>query len=495
MSNGLGFGFVRSAVVALTLSLGFWLVAPPGSAGAVTALMMGGTTQPYPDRVNGYMDTTSRRYLDPVSPCKVSTCTLQPVYIPNEASPIYTDGMAFGPSVVVGTGLLEAAVRLALAQTDEQIVVFGNSQSATVATEVKRLLGADATVDKSRLSFVMIGNPNRPNGGFMQRFFPGEVPIFEYVPKGTPANDTGMTTTDIAFHYDIAADFPRYPLNLLAVLNVFVGMAVHGAYDDKVNPNGYTEEELQAQINDPKNRIVIGDTTYVTIPTKVLPLAQAIRGIGHSTGTSAILTPLADLLEPVLRVLVELGYDRSTPAAVQRSFGLLPAVNPLKVLKDLGDAIGQGVHDMVTNIAARQRGTSGQQPTEPATTAPEPSAALQFSPQAELEPASRRADLQTPTIDDDDADDREPIRTLDTEDRNTDLLDGSDDDGDTAVDLLTGSGAGDDDASNSPARDDDETVTDGSDDDSPEEAHGDDADADGGTGGDDEPSEATPSQE
>ena len=355
--------FSRMGIPALAISLvlGTAALVGPAGAGAVTALVMGGTSQPYPDRVNGYMESTGRRYLDAVSECKIDTCNRLPTYIPNEASPLFTSGMAFGPSVAVGTGLLDTAVRTVLAQTDEQIVVFGNSQSATVAIEVKRALGSDPDIDTDRLHFVVIGNPNRPNGGFMQRFFPAVVPIFEYLPTGTPVSNTGIATTDISFQYDIAADFPRYPGNLLAVLNVFAGLAVHGAYDDKVNPNGYTEEELRAEIDNPKNRVVFGDTTYVTIPTKVLPLAQALRGVGYTTGTSALLTPLADLLEPVLRVIVELGYDRTVSPDQQLSFGAFPKVNPIKVARDIGAALGLGFHNMVTNLAARQRGDDQEQ--------------------------------------------------------------------------------------------------------------------------------------
>lgn len=383
----------RLGVLTLAISLTFGTTALAGSpgAGAVTALMMGGTSQPYPDKVTGYMDSTGRRYLDAVSACKIDTCNRLPTYIPNEASPLFTSGMAFGPSVAIGTGLLDTAVRTVLSQTDEQIVVFGNSQSATVAIEAKRALAADPGIDTDRLHFVVIGNPNRPNGGFMQRFFPNVVPIFEYQPTGTPISNTGIATTDIAFQYDIAADFPRYPGNLLAVLNVFAGLAVHGAYDDKVNPNGYTEEELRAEIDDLENRIIVGDTTYITIPTKVLPLAQALRGVGYTTGTSALLTPLADLLEPVLRVIVELGYDRKVSPDQQHSFGAFPKVNPLKVAGDIGNALGLGFRNMVTNIVARQRGSVTPQLAGPAVsgaTATAPGTAPASSPEALTTPTS-----------------------------------------------------------------------------------------------------------
>jgi PE-PPE domain len=337
-------GMRQSTIVIVLLALAVWFtgLAGPIGARAVTALVMGGTGQPHPERVNGYLDTVGRLYLDPVSSCKVPACTLTPVYIPNEASPIFTGGMVFGDSVEVGVPLLDAAVRTLLAGP-EQIVVFGYSQSATVLTEEIRALSTDPGVDLGRLEVVLIGDPNRPNGGFLQRFYPHTVPIFEYRPEALPLSQTPVTVTDISFQYDIAADFPKYPLNLFALLNIFIANPIHGTY-----PNthaGHTEAELLAAINDPKNSQVVGNTTYITIPAKSLPLADALRCVGYTNNMSAVMTPLADFLEPTLRVLVELGYDRHNYGR-QKSFGLIPVVDPVTVVHDLGSAIGEGIRNL-----------------------------------------------------------------------------------------------------------------------------------------------------
>jgi hypothetical protein len=352
----------RGGVVAVVLSVTLALVGfiGPITAGAVTALIMGGTAQPYPNQVPGYIDAVSQRYVDPVSPCKYATCTLQSVYTPEQFSPIFTTGMTFNQSANAGVPLLDAAIRAALNQPEDpanpsgppqKVVVFGYSQSATVATEEQLLLAADPSIDKSQLEFVLIGDPNRPNGGFLQRFFPVTIPIFDYRPTNASVNNTGIARVDISFQYDIAADLPKYPLDLFALVNTILGNSIHGSYPNSMD--GYTSAELLAAIDDPANREVVGDTTYITLPTKQLPLAQAIRDVGYTTSLSAIFTPLADLLEPTLRVLVELGYDRSASYGSQQSFGLIPNANPVKVLGDLAVAAVQGINNLLADLGVQ----------------------------------------------------------------------------------------------------------------------------------------------
>ena len=80
----------------------------------------------------------------------------------------------------------------------------------------------------------------------------------------------------------------------------------------------------------------MGDTTYYFIPTDTLPLLRPLRDLGADP-------VLLDAVEPALRVLVEAGYDRTTP------FGQpAPAVedDPLadadELNRELADAIEQG---------------------------------------------------------------------------------------------------------------------------------------------------------
>ena len=106
---------------------------------------------------------------------------------------------------------------------------------------------------------------------------------------------------DVARQYDFFADFPRYPLNLLADLNVVVGL-FFGSHDyrrvtlDPTDPN-YDPHTVVQQV---------GDTTYYLIPDPHLPLLEPLRVLGVPSW-------FVDSLEPVLRSIVELGYDRTTP--------------------------------------------------------------------------------------------------------------------------------------------------------------------------------------
>ncbi|CAN5334567.1 hypothetical protein BH09ACT8_BH09ACT8_31800 [soil metagenome] len=81
-----------------------------------------------------------------------------------------------------------------------------------------------------------------------------------------------------------------------------------------------------------------------------LPLVQPLRDFGVATGNTAITTPLADLIEPTLRVLVELGYDRHLGYGRPAPAGLFPAVDPAKLATDLTTAAGKGITDALADI-------------------------------------------------------------------------------------------------------------------------------------------------
>src|SRR5262249_54939721 len=92
-------------------------------------------------------------------------------------------------------------------------------------------------------------------------------------------------------------------------------------------------------------------TTYLLIPVTNLPLLDPLRAI------PIIGNPLADLLQPDLTVLVNLGYGPnnvgySTPANVPTPFGLFPNVNPLTVLSELVTGAQQGISQFMTDISS-----------------------------------------------------------------------------------------------------------------------------------------------
>src|SRR5262249_49500252 len=136
--------------------------------------------------------------------------------------------------------------------------------------------------------------------------------------------------------YDMIADFPKYPLNLLADLNALAGyIYLHPNYGSSV-----------INLDDPTTyqSYTSGNTTYYLVHTEHLPLLEPLRGIG-------ILKPVLDLAEPTLRVLIDLAYDR-TPAnmGVPTRAGLIPHIDMEKLAKDLAAAAKEGVHNALADL-------------------------------------------------------------------------------------------------------------------------------------------------
>src|SRR6201999_120771 len=134
--------------------------------------------------------------------------------------------------------------------------------------------------------------------------------------------------------YDAFADFPLYPLNVFADLNAVLGFIyVHMyALDVSLAPDPSTSPPIKSQY---------GDTTYYFFETQDLPLFGPLRTLG-------VPESVIDVVEPLFRVLVELGYDRSIPPWQPTPARLIPPLDPAKVKGDLVDAIGEGI----TNAAA-----------------------------------------------------------------------------------------------------------------------------------------------
>ncbi len=145
------------------------------------------------------------------------------------------------------------------------------------------------------LSFVLVANPNRPNGGILARFGGLFIPILGVSFDGATPDDE-YQTIDVAREYDLIADFPKYPLNLLADVNALLGyFYLHPNYGSSV-----------VNLNDPSTfqSHTSGNTTYYLVHTEHLPLLQPLRDIG-------VPAPVLDLVEPTLRVLIDLAYDHT----------------------------------------------------------------------------------------------------------------------------------------------------------------------------------------
>lgn len=350
--------------IAVTLAATTALIMGGSGIGNPTVLTDAGIDVPIPN----YIPNVENYYIAPNSTCDVATCQLVPVITPEGLLPPLIGSITFDPSVAEGVVDLHTALQSQLTNHPGQsVVIFGYSQSSDISTIVKADLAGDPTAPPpSQVSFVLVGNTNRPNGGLFTRFPGLYIPILNITFNGPPTpTDTGYKTTDIAFQYDPVADFPEYPIDVLADLNALAGfLGVHATYPNPYLPippgvpffptglpDGYTPAELQQLMNDPANRQTYGDTTYITIPANNLPLLQPLVDIGTDTGFSALTTPIVDLIQPALRVLIELGYDRTIPYGQPTPAGLFPTIDPTKFATNLAAAIGQGIQAALTDLA------------------------------------------------------------------------------------------------------------------------------------------------
>lgn len=339
---------IRTLVALLaTVALGLFAFVGSAASWGATTLLLGTTYLPDPMTNPTYVYGATNYYIKPTTLCGVQSCTTKPVLTPETFWPFsgLTDP-TIDQSILQGTILVDQAIRNSLGTGP--IVVFGDSQSSSILTHEKLDLTGMSAQDKSQLTFLLLANPNRPNGGILERFAPLFVPFLGLTASGPTPTDTGIETIDIALQYDGIADLPMYPLNLLADLNVLAGAYLHASYMTKAS--GYTPTELVAAVDDPANRQIYGDTTYITIPAKQLPLLVPFRTLGRILHVSALTTPIADLIEPTLKVLVELGYDRSIPYGQPTKLGLFPKVNLPTLVTELRAAGKAGIKAALADV-------------------------------------------------------------------------------------------------------------------------------------------------
>ncbi|ETZ99774.1 PE-PPE domain protein [Mycobacterium kansasii 824] len=246
--------------------------------------------------------------------------------------------LTFDESVAAGAADLHAAI-MAQHAAGHDVVVLGFSQSASVATAEMRYLAslpADLRPGPDQLSFVLLGDPNNPNGGLLARF-PGLFvqPMGLTFSGATPSNL--YPTTVYTRQYDGFADFPQYPLNIPADLNALLGIYyAHGTYQE------LTPAQVAAGVVQPVSPADVY-TTYMLLPSEHLPLLEPLRGI--------VPAPLLDLVEPDLRVIIELGYDRTGYADVPTPAGLFPTdIDALTLAGDLADSTAHGIDHALADV-------------------------------------------------------------------------------------------------------------------------------------------------
>lgn len=209
----------------------------------------------------------------------------------------YLSDPTYDHSVDLGVASLGAAI--AAGDAGNPVIIHGLSQGAVVATEYLR------AHPNAGNTYVLVGNPNRPNGGIMQRFNGLHVPFLDISFSGATPTD-GDAVIDIAYRYDGWADFPRYPLNVLATANALLGIVfLHGKADLNVNAETLAAAEQSTH----------GNTTYYLLESDRLPLLMPFEGI--------VPDKVLDALDQPLRSIIETGYDRDD-YGVSTKAGLFP---------------------------------------------------------------------------------------------------------------------------------------------------------------------------
>ncbi len=368
-------GRIGALAVALGVGIATAVPAPTASASDVappaktTALIVCGTTCPTFDAAS--VEIIMNQFIKPTRPPTDPGETITPVAVttPNEAWPLtgilrlvelaIGDPRLGGPggpawpdepwwklsglfdltgdqSIATGVADLEAAMA---ANPGDHVVIYGYSQGSVVVNKEREKLAAQyAGTTAPDIDFVLAGDVGVPNGGFGARFPGLHIPVLDWTYDGAHQTDTPFDTTVITRQYDGFADFPLYPLNLIALSNAALGLFYVHTWPFDVSLADNTAAPVVSK--DPT-----GKTTYYFFENPDLPLFGPLRTLG-------VPEPVIDVFEPFFREVVELGYNRSIPAWQPTPARLIPPLDPVKVTTDLVNAIGEGANNAAALFGA-----------------------------------------------------------------------------------------------------------------------------------------------
>ena len=306
-----------------------------------TALVMGGSSIPIPPQ--SYLNAADTLYLQP----RDFTGTPQALDTPEGFYPTTgVNSLTADASEAQGAQILNGAITGQIADGNvdaaNPVVVFGYSQSSALSTMTMEQLWNQG-VPSDDVHFVLVGDTAAPNGGLLERFTDLSVPSFG-ITFGNPTPDDLYPTDVYTLEYDGFADFPQYPIDPLSDLNAFAGMIYeHLTYLD-LDP-GQIQNAIPLETT--------GDslTDYYMIAVQDLPLLDPLRLIPF------VGNPLADLLQPDVTVLVNLGYGSITdgwsqgPANVATPFELFPTdLNWSDVFTALLNGVPQGIEAAIADL-------------------------------------------------------------------------------------------------------------------------------------------------
>jgi PE-PPE domain len=316
-----------------------------------TALIVGPSVLSTPSQA--YADFADTLYLEP----RGFTGTTEILTTPEGLYPFsgpFTE--EFDQSEAQGQQIVDAAIlnQIAGGQVDaaNPVIVDGYSQSSVISSLLMQQLASQG-VPSDDVHFVLVGDESIPNGGILERYdLPAgtqpTIPSLGLTFSGPEASD--LYPADVYTNeYDGFADFPQYPIDPLSDLNALLGIALqHSAY------LGLTPEQIQDAIQLPTSATDTL-TNYYMIPDSTLPLLDPLQLIPF------IGNPLADLLNPDLSVLVNLGYGdvadnysggwSQGDADVPTTLGFLPSSSVLEqVPQALANGLQQGITDAIKDL-------------------------------------------------------------------------------------------------------------------------------------------------
>lgn len=232
----------------------------------------------------------------------------------------------------------------------EEFIVFGYSQSAVVASLVKQDLIDEYSShpeDSPDVSFVMVSNPSRQNGGVLGRGFEGfTIPIIGIPFYGPTANSCPSAdpctaeevghpvyyTTDVAQQYDFLGGDAPARLDPLAFANSIAAYALlHGNMPTRTIDG--TDPEVIFQDT-------YGDTDYYMVTAPRLPLLMLLEQAG-------VPGPVLALPDALLRVWIEDKYRRDLSPGEHVQWQLAPIGNPVALVGNMLGAIPVGIDDTV----------------------------------------------------------------------------------------------------------------------------------------------------
>ena len=225
---------------------------------------------------------------------------------------------------------------------------------------------------------MLAADPNNPDGGLLERFKGFDIPFLNVHFNGATPPNSPYPTSIYTIQYDGIADAPQYPLNIVSDLNAFLGYFVlHSTYPF------LTPEQVAGAVQLATSPGYTGNTTYYMVMTQNLPLIQFIRDIPYAG------PPIADIFQPDLRVLVDLGYgdigpgggyaNLPTPASLLSVPNLARRRQGLGIGSRAGSVVGRGGHRRRVWLHAGHRVVPGRLPV-PAVPGSAPAPLLMPSP-------------------------------------------------------------------------------------------------------------------